>query len=65
MFDKIKEILRHDSKHEEELINEIERNDGIEKNDMSSMLLSAYLTIMPIVLLVMAAFILIAYLYVS
>ena len=65
MFNKIKEILRHDSKHEEELINEIEQNGGIDKNDMSSMLISAYLTIMPMVLLVMAVFILIAYLYVS
>ena len=65
MLDKNKKILKRDPRREEELGCEIERDGGLEKNDMFAMLLSAYLTIIPIVLLVMAVFVLITYLYVS
>ena len=65
MLDKIKKIFKRDPRREEEFGCEIKRDGGLEKNDMFAMLLSAYLTIIPIVLLVMAVFVLIAYLYVS
>ena len=64
-MNKIKKILKRNPKREEEITNEIERGGGIEKKDMSAMLLSAYLTIMPVVILIMATFILISYLYVN
>ena len=65
MFNKIKKILKFNPERESELRNEIEENGGIEKKDMSAMVLSAYLTIMPIVVGVLLLFALIAYLYVN
>ena len=63
MFNKIKKILKFNPDREKELRNEIEENGGIEKKDMSAMVLSAYLTIMPIVIGILLLFALIAYLY--
>ena len=65
MFNKIKRILKFNPNREKELRNEIEESGGIEKKDMSAMVLSAYLTIMPIVVGVLLLFALIAYLYVN
>lgn len=65
MFNKIKRILKFNPNREKELRNEIEENGGIEKKDMSAMVLSAYLTIMPIVIGILLLFALIAYLYVN
>lgn len=65
MFNKIKKILKFNPNREKELRNEIEENGGIEKKDMSAMVLSAYLTIMPIVIGILLLFALIAYLYVN
>ena len=65
MFNKIKRILKFNPDREKELRNEIEENGGIEKKDMSAMVLSAYLTIMPIVIGILLLFALIAYLYVN
>lgn len=65
MFNKIKKILKFNPDREKELRNEIEENGGIEKKDMSAMVLSAYLTIMPIVIGILLLFALIAYLYVN
>lgn len=65
MFNKIKKILKFNPERESELRNEIEESGGIEKKDMSAMVLSAYLTIMPIVVGVLLLFALIAYLYVN
>ena len=65
MFNKIKKILKFNPDREKELRNEIEENGGIEKKDMSAMVLSAYLTIMPVVIGILLLFALIAYLYVN
>ena len=65
MFNKIKKILKFNPDREKELRNEIEENGGIERKDMSAMVLSAYLTIMPIVIGILLLFALIAYFYVN
>jgi len=65
MFDKFKKIFKFDPDREEKLRNEIEENGGIEKKDMPAMILSAYLTIIPIVLGILLLFALVAYLYVN
>ena len=65
MFDKFKRIFKFDPDREEKLRNEIEENGGIEKKDMPAMILSAYLTIIPIVLGILLLFALVAYLYVN
>ena len=65
MFDKFKKIFKFDPDREEKLRNEIEENGGIEKKDMPAMILSAYLTIIPIVLGILLLFALVVYLYVN
>lgn len=65
MFNKFKKIFKFDPDREEKLRNEIEENGGIEKKDMPAMILSAYLTIIPIVLGILLLFALVAYLYVN
>lgn len=65
MFDKFKKIFKFDPDREEKLRNEIEENGGIEKKDMPAMILSAYLTIIPIVIGILLLFALVAYLYVN
>lgn len=64
MFGKIKKILKHDPERERELLEEIEREGGVEKKDMPAMILSAYLTIIPVVVAVLLLFVLVAYLFV-
>ena len=65
MFGKFKKVFKLDPDREDKLRNEIEENGGIEKKDMPAMVLSAYLTIIPVVLGILLLFALIAYLYVN
>ena len=66
MFKKFKKVLKkYDPEREAQLREQIEREGGIEKKDMPAMILSAYLTIIPIVLGILLLFALVAYLYVN
>ena len=65
MIGKIKRVIKHDSARDGALREEIERGGGIEKKDIPAMVLSAYLTVIPVIILVLGVFALIAYLYVS
>ena len=65
MVGKIKRIIRYDPAREEELRSEMERDGGVDKRDVSAMILSAYLTVIPVITLVFLAFALIAYLFVN
>ena len=65
MFKKFKRVLKkYDPEREKELREEIEREGGIEKKDMPAMILSAYLTFMPIVIGLLLLFALVAWLFV-
>ena len=64
MFNKIRKVMPNLSRErEDELLREIENGGGIERGDMAAMIFSAYLTVMPIVTLLLSVFLLMAYLY--
>ena len=63
MFKKLKRVLKHDPEHERELREGIE-SEGVEKKDMPPMIISAYLTFIPIVFAILMVFALVAYLFV-
>ena len=65
MFKKFKKVLKkYDPEREAQLRDEIEEGGGIEKKDMPAMILSAYLTFMPVVIGLLLVFVLVAWLFV-
>ena len=65
MFKKFKKVLKkYDPEREAQLREDIEREGGIEKKDMPAMILSAYLTFMPVVIGLLLVFVLVAWLFV-
>ena len=64
LFDKLKRLKKFDPEKEKALRNEIEESGGLEKNDMKAMILAAFLTFMPVVIVIFLLFILLAWLFV-
>ncbi len=64
LFDKLKRLKKFDPEKEKALRNEIEEGGGLEKNDMKAMILAAFLTFMPVVIVIFLLFILLAWLFV-
>ena len=65
MFGKIKRILKYTTGRESEIREEIEKYGGVEKKDIFAMVFSAYLVIMPVVILILLIFALVAYLFIG
>ena len=65
MFGKIKRILKYTTGRESEIREEIEKYGGVEKKDIFAMVFSAYLVIMPVVILILLIFVLVAYLFIG
>ena len=64
LFDKLKRLKKFDPEKEKALRNEIEEGGGLEKIDMKAMILAAFLTFMPVVIVIFLLFILLAWLFV-
>ena len=64
LFDKLKRLKKFDPEKEKALRTEIEEGGGLEKNDMKAMILAAFLTFMPVVIVIFLLFILLAWLFV-
>ena len=64
LFDKLKRLKKFDPEKEKALRNEIEEGGGLEKNDMKAMILAAFLTFMPVVIVIFLLFILLVWLFV-
>ena len=64
LFDKLKRLKKFDPEKEKALRNEIEEGGGLEKNDMKAMILAAFLTFMPVVIVIFLLFLLLAWLFV-
>lgn len=64
IFGKLRRLKKYDPEKECALRNEIEESGGLEKNDMKAMILAALLVIMPIALVVLLLFALVAWLFI-
>ena len=64
MFDKWKKLKKYDPEAEKQLLDEIEAAGGLEKNDMKAMIIAALLVILPVVLIIFALFVLMAWLFI-
>ena len=64
IFDKLKKLKKYDPEAEQKLREEIEAEGGLEKNDMKAMIISALLVILPVVLIIFALFVLMAWLFI-
>lgn len=60
-----KRLKKPDPKAEEKLREQIKENGGLEKGDLPAMILSALLTIMPVAIIIMLLFCLVAWLFLS
>lgn len=58
-----KRLKKFDPDKEEDFKNEVEENGGIEKGDKLAMLISAFLVFIPAAMIVLAVFVLIAWLF--
>lgn len=64
IFDKLKKLKKYDPEAEQKLREEIEAEGGLEKNDMKAMIISALLVILPVVLIIFALFVLMAWMFI-
>ena len=63
LFDKLKKLKKPDPEKEQALRNEIEEMGGLEKKDVPAMLLSAFLVILPVAVVILGLFCLLAFLF--
>lgn len=64
LFDKFKRLKKYDPEAERMLREEIESAGGLEKNDMKAMIIAALLVILPVVLVIFALFVLMAWVFI-
>lgn len=64
-FNKFKRIKKYDPEAERKLREEIESEGGLEKNDMKAMIISALLVILPVILVIIALFVLMAWMFIQ
>lgn len=63
LVEKFKKLKKYDPEEERKLREDIEAAGGLEKNDVKAMILSAFLVIMPIALVILGLFGLMAFLF--
>lgn len=63
LFDKLKKLKKPDPEKEQKLRDEIEEMGGLDKKDVPALLLSAFLVILPVVVVVLGLFCLLAFLF--
>ena len=59
-----KKLKKFDPEKEKELRDEIEANGGLEKQDLPAMIISALLVFMPVAILILGLFALMAFLFI-
>lgn len=64
LFEKFRKLKKYDPEAERKLRQEIEEAGGLEKNDMKAMIIAAMLVILPVALIIMGLFILMAWLFI-
>lgn len=64
LIGKWKKLKKYDPKAEEALLDEIEAAGGLEKNDLKAMIIAALVVILPVVLVIFALFVLVAWMFV-
>ena len=63
LFEKYRSLKKYDPEAERKLRDEIEAQGGLEKNDVKAMIIAALLVIVPVVLVIFALFVLMAWLF--
>ena len=63
LIEKFKKLKKYDPEAERKLREDIEAVGGLEKNDVKAMIISAFLVIMPIALIILGLFGLMAFLF--
>jgi hypothetical protein len=63
LIEKFRKLKKYDPEVEQKLREDIEAAGGLEKNDIKAMILSAFLVIMPIALVILGLFGLMAFLF--
>lgn len=63
LIEKFKKLKKYDPEVEQKLREDIEAAGGLEKNDVKAMIISAFLVIMPIALIILGLFGLMAFLF--
>ena len=63
LFEKFRNLKKYDPEAERKLRDEIEAQGGLEKNDVKAMIIAALLVILPVVLVIFALFVLMAWLF--
>lgn len=64
LIEKMRKLKKYDPEKEQALRNEIEESGGLEKNDLKAMVIAAFLTVFPIVVVIFMLFVLLAWLFV-
>ena len=64
LIEKIRRLKKYDPEKEQALRNEIEESGGLEKNDLKAMIIAAFLTVFPVVVVIFMLFVLLAWLFV-
>ena len=63
LVEKFKKLKKYDPEAERKLREDIESEGGLEKNDVKAMIISAFLVIMPIALVILGLFVLMAFMF--
>ena len=63
LIEKFRKLKKYDPEVERKLREDIEEAGGLEKNDVKAMIISAFLVIMPIALIILGLFGLMAFLF--
>ena len=63
LIEKFKKLKKYDPEAERKLREDIEAAGGLEKNDVMAMILSALLVMMPIALVILLLFVLMAFMF--
>ncbi len=64
LIEKMRRLKKYDPEKEQALRNEIEESGGLEKNDLKAMIIAAFLTVFPVVVVIFMLFVLLAWLFV-
>ena len=63
LIEKFRKLKKYDPEVEQKLREDIESAGGLEKNDVKAMILAAFLVIMPVALVILGLFGLLAFLF--
>lgn len=63
LFEKFKKLKKYDPEAERKLREDIEAEGGLEKDDMKAMIISAFLVLMPVALVILGLFLMMAFMF--